>query len=271
MGSQQAIQRPASMYLSRYFRRTPLVLLHSSIRNSITQLLTRGYSNGIVILVVLLLDLLPIHKNERANNDHRTDPINDALRPALHDQLPHQRERDRQAQPHGHDERTRQDHGVGPADIAEQAGEAVDEEDGPDASRGWQLEGFDLEDGEDREEGEEEDGIDEADEAEEEGHVEGFALSSGGVGRSFQRDSVDAVDNGGESGHGVAKGEFGGRFVWEGLTEAAVALGIFRVVGRWGWIRGDVDLGYQEDSDEACKHAEEFAPGKFLGAGESAY
>ncbi|KAL9631043.1 MAG: hypothetical protein Q9164_006104, partial [Protoblastenia rupestris] len=63
--------------------------------------------------------------------------------------------RDRQAQPNRHDQRTRQDHCVGPAYIAEEAGEAVDEEDSPDASGGWELESFKLQGGEDGEEGKE--------------------------------------------------------------------------------------------------------------------
>lgn len=214
-----------------------------------------------------LLDLLPVNKHKRANNNNSPNPINDTLRAALNDQLAHQRQRDSQAQADGHDERTRQHHRISPAYIAEETGDAIDEQDRPNAPRGGQLEGFDIRDGEDGEHGKEEHGVNETHEAEEEGHVKGFPFRGRGTGRTFQGDGVDSVDEGGEGGHGVAEGELGGGFVGEGLSETAVAFGVWVRLGRGG---GHVDLRNQKDSDQTCNYTDEFAPRELLGSGNGA-
>lgn len=217
-----------------------------------------------------LLDLFPVHEHKGANHDDGPDPVEDAFGSALDDQLAHQGQGNGQAQADGHDERAGQDHGVGPADIAEETGEAVDKEDGPDPSAGRELEGLDAQDRQDGEQGEQEDGVDEADQAEEKRHVQRLALFGCRIGRPFQSDGIDTVDECGECGHGVAEGQLGWGFVREGVTEA-LAFAIWLRVGCWAGRAGDVDPRYEEDAHKTCDHTDKFAPCELLDPSDRAY
>ena len=92
---------------------------------------------------------------------------------------------------------------------------------------GRELEGFEAGEVEDGEERPEEDEVEEADEAEEEEHVEFEGV--GGDGGAFERDGVEAVDDGGGEGENVAEGEFAAGFVGEWVE---------RFGGGGGWRRG---------------------------------
>ena len=100
--------------------------------------------------------LLFINKHKTPHHEQRPDPVHEALEAALDDHLADQRERDRERQPHGDDERGREHHGEGPADVARETEAAVDEQDGPDAGRRGQGEGLDGGVVQDDEEGPEE-------------------------------------------------------------------------------------------------------------------
>ena len=96
-------------------------------------------------------------------------------------------------------------------------------------------------------------------------------------GDAFERDGVDAVEDGGEEGQAVAEDDLAGGFFGEGVGAGEEAGALWGGVGVGVVVvvdvaagEAEVDVGDEEDAEQGGDDAEELAEGEFLGAGEGA-
>ena len=156
--------------------------------------------------------LFTIDKQKTNHHYRRADPVQPTRILPMQQHLANKTERDGQTQTDRHDERGGEERCVGPTEVADEASRAVHEDNGEDFGRGGELKGFDMEKVEEYEAGPEEQDVGESDEPEEQRHV----YARLGADAFLHQHRVEAVQDGGHKGHGVAEREFPRRLVRKG-------------------------------------------------------
>lgn len=170
---------------------------------------------------------------KRRNYNTSTQPIQRTRVISVNDHLPNQTQRNRQAQPYRHHQRTRQQHGPRPTHIRDDREARVEQQNHPDVSRRGHLEPLDSGPVHDEEARPEEHEIAAPEQAEEEGHVDPALVAY-----AFREsDGVAAVEHRAEYRHGVARRDFAWRFEGEGAAVVCV-------------FARDVDGGDEDNADE---------------------
>ena len=146
-----------------------------------------------------------VDKYKRKHNDASANPVHNARVLGINDHLADERQRNRQAETNGHEQRGSKEHAVGPAVIGYQRADRVDDDDGQHFSGRRDLKRFDPRHVEQKEGWPEQEDVEEPDEAKEEGHVDPALVAH----PLLHVYGVKAVCEGAEQSERIADGYFG--------------------------------------------------------------